>query len=122
MWSVNKLADPPYKCLLSFTLLVCITLTYFTKSISWLLRVQPTKGGFDKLFWNRRCHSRVGRSPHTREQTISIGHNCEDSIGVPLHEILHALGFFHEQSRRDRDDYIEIIWNNIQKGKYYIML
>lgn len=39
--------------------------------------------------------------------------------GTVIHETLHSLGFFHEQSRSDRDDYITVIYENINPAKQY---
>uniref|UniRef100_A0A0N5CHB1 Metalloendopeptidase n=1 Tax=Strongyloides papillosus TaxID=174720 RepID=A0A0N5CHB1_STREA len=45
-------------------------------------------------------------------QIIGIAKRCE-RLGSVIHEVLHALGIFHEHSRLDRDKYVTIIEENI---------
>ena len=52
---------------------------------------------------------------------MSLGKGCLH-VGIVLHEFMHAIGFWHEQSRADREKYIEIIWTNIQQGMKYNFL
>lgn len=60
-----------------------------------------------------RCWSMVGDLQ--TGQNLSIGAGC-DYKAIVEHEILHALGFYHEQSRMDRDDYVTIWWDEILAG------
>jgi len=62
---------------------------------------------------NLGCFSAIGRQGG--KQRISVGEGCEYK-GTVMHEMMHALGFFHEQSRTDRDDYIMVLWWNIEPG------
>ncbi|XP_040210053.1 meprin A subunit beta-like isoform X3 [Rana temporaria] len=67
------------------------------------------------VFKGLGCYSLVGNQ-QAGKQLLSIGAGC-DTVESVQHELLHALGFFHEQSRSDRDDYITVVWANIQSGK-----
>ena len=63
-----------------------------------------------------RCFSYIGRIRDPNGQELSIGTNCA-VLGVIVHEVLHALGFIHEHTRQDRDDYVIINATNIQPGR-----
>ena len=58
------------------------------------------------------CWSYVGM--RGGKQPVSLGRECE--VGSVIHEIGHAVGLWHEQSREDRDLYVRIHWENIQDG------
>lgn len=47
-------------------------------------------------------------------QVITLGDHC--TTGNTIHEIGHAIGIMHEQSRSDRDNYVNILWGNIRSG------
>jgi hypothetical protein len=59
------------------------------------------------------CSSKVGMTGG--QQFIELGNEC--STGNVKHEIGHAVGLWHEHSREDRDNSIEIKWDNIEESQ-----
>ena len=61
------------------------------------------------------CASWVGR--RGGQQDLWVASNCPS--GSVMHEIGHLLGLEHEHTRPDRDQYIQIHWENISPDKHH---
>ncbi len=76
-------------------------------------RFKPYENEKDFLYVrisNEICAAQLGKQGGG--QWIWISPYC--GFGEVLHEFMHSLGFIHEQSRPDRDNYVEVLWPNIQ--------
>ena len=60
------------------------------------------------------CNSNIG-ALWSRPSELSLGLRC-DHVSIATHELGHLLGFGHEHSRPDRDEYVDILWENISPG------
>ncbi|XP_037032580.1 zinc metalloproteinase nas-4-like isoform X2 [Bradysia coprophila] len=84
----------------------CLKFTPRTSSDTDYISIQGTDSG---------CWSSVGRVGG--RQVVNLQKNgCMSTVGTPIHELMHVVGFKHEQTREDRDDFVEIVRDNIKPG------
>ncbi|XP_070493994.1 hatching enzyme 1.2-like [Chironomus tepperi] len=62
------------------------------------------------------CSSNLGKVGG--QQAVSLHRQGCLSRGTVIHELIHVLGYDHMHSHSDRDQYVQIIWNNINKKLY----
>ncbi|XP_070575294.1 uncharacterized protein [Ptychodera flava] len=78
---------------------------------------RTTQADYLYIYPSSGCWSSIGRTGG--RQTLSLGSGCTHHRVTPMHEFMHAVGFAHEQSRTDRDNYVTIYWQNIADSMEY---
>ncbi|KAM3870107.1 hatching enzyme 1.2-like [Diretmus argenteus] len=89
--------------LLSFHHVSCIRFVRRSNQNDYL-NIRPLNG----------CYSYIGRLFNSQDLSLSRA-GCVYHHTVQ-HELLHALGFHHEQKRSDRDQYIRVLLENVSSG------
>ncbi|PIK56721.1 putative zinc metalloproteinase nas-13-like [Apostichopus japonicus] len=85
---------------------------------------QPVFGlllGMDKEITSHRTKTGLffGVGRRGGRQELSVGGACNFHRGTIMHELMHAVGFQHEQTRTDRDQFVTVYYQNIQSGLEY---
>ncbi|KAL1419742.1 hypothetical protein MTO96_004665 [Rhipicephalus appendiculatus] len=74
-------------------------------------RERADEEGYIHILSKQGCFSEVGMSG--LRQLVSLNFEVCATYGTIVHELLHVLGLWHEQSRADRDRYVRVVWNNV---------
>lgn len=73
---------------------------------------RTTEDNFIEIIDGDGCWSWLGMVGGA--QTLSLDRNGCVEHGIPIHETIHALGYDHMHNHIDRDNYVDIHWENIQ--------
>jgi hypothetical protein len=76
---------------------------------------QSTDKSFFKIQYGNGCSAHVGHVA-PQQSTMTLQQNgCFYSKTIQ-HELMHVIGFFHEQSRPDRDEFLQINLQNVESS------
>lgn len=78
--------------------------------IRFLERTDQTD--FVYIYSGSGCHSHMGKIGD--QQELSLQKNGCFNRGIIMHELIHALGYDHMHSHSERNNFIDIKWDNIQ--------
>lgn len=131
-WTVGQTGNIPwYKCVIPYTFNDSFTdfekesIKKYMNKITDASKINPNDAGiifipktneiefitFNKTSDDLKCgDSNIGKRLGT--SVINLTSNCITEQNV-IHELLHSLGFNHEQQRKDRDSYVKINYDNI---------
>ncbi|KAH8272352.1 hypothetical protein KR026_007123, partial [Drosophila bipectinata] len=87
----------------------CLSFKEATTDQDYYINVTSEAGG---------CYSYVGHLNRVQQlnlQNYDLDAGCF-RLGTIVHEFLHALGFYHQQSTWNRDEYVRIAEENITEG------
>lgn len=102
-----------YQAIRTLNFMTCVNFVPWNGNSKDFLLIWPIK-------YPKGCWSYIGKIGGV--QIVSLqppdenGPNCLGGEGRALHELMHALGIFHEQSRDDRDRFVKVHWDNIIPG------
>ncbi|KAK5642145.1 hypothetical protein RI129_008312 [Pyrocoelia pectoralis] len=99
-----------YKAIRTINFMTCIKFVPWDGVTKDYILIWPIK-------YPSGCWSFVGKFGGSQIVSLqppdSNGPNCLGTEGRAIHELMHALGIFHEQSRWDRDKFVKIHHENI---------
>uniref|UniRef100_A0A6M2DWQ2 Metalloendopeptidase n=1 Tax=Xenopsylla cheopis TaxID=163159 RepID=A0A6M2DWQ2_XENCH len=101
--------DYIHKSVAEFATMSCVNVRPKTNTDTKYVQITGQAGG---------CYSRVGFQNGVQTLNLApyaIEEGCFRKATIQ-HEFLHALGFYHQQSTHDRDEFVTIMWDNIQSG------
>ncbi|XP_056614026.1 hatching enzyme 1.2-like [Triplophysa dalaica] len=123
LWKKNtkNLVEVPYTVSSEFTYNERTTIenammTFHSKTC---IRFVPRSSQMDYISIENKdgCYSYLGRT--RGKQVVSLNRYGCVYHDIVQHELNHALGFHHEQTRSDRDQYVKINWEFISPDMAY---
>ncbi|UJR12915.1 hypothetical protein I4U23_017089 [Adineta vaga] len=64
------------------------------------------------------CYSSIGQITGVQmDRVVSLEDPRCLTKAIIMHELIHTLGFYHEQARPDRDNYVRVNFSNIRAGQ-----